>query len=142
MSQLGSTIRSRDLHDVARPTGALGFVCLSAYLTVQFGVLGTVETTDFVAAMTVFSIGVLAGALVLHLRLVAAGRFAEGADGSRNSLSTVSLQVLIACTALSAVALLAGRPGDSAPALAMAITALLAGAIRVAPAAARLLGAR
>ena len=142
MSQLGSTIRSLDLHDLARPTGALGFVCLSAYLTVQFGVLGTVETTDFVAAMTVFSIGVLAGALVLHLRLVAAGRFAEGADVSLNSLSTVSLQVLIACTALSAVALLAGRPGDSAPAVAMAITALVAGAVRVTPGVVRFLGGR
>ena len=40
MSQSGSTFRSLDLHDVARPTGAFGFVCLSAYLTVQFGVLG------------------------------------------------------------------------------------------------------
>ena len=142
MTQFGSTIRSLDLHDFARPTGALGFVCLSAYLTIQFGVLGVFESSDFVAAMAVFSVGVLAGAMVLHLRLVAAGRFAQGADFDRNSLSTVSLQVLIACTALSSVALLAGRPGDKAPAVAMAITALIAGAIRITPAAARRLGAR
>ncbi|HEY8319192.1 MAG TPA: hypothetical protein VIG76_10200 [Amnibacterium sp.] len=142
MSQLGSTTRSLDRHDMARPTGALGFVCLSAYLTIQFGVLGVVEASDFVAAMAVFSVGVLAGATVLHLRLVTAGRFAQGADVDRNSLSTVSLQVLIACTALSSVALLAGRPGDKAPAVAMAITAIVAGVIRVTPAASRFLGSR
>ena len=132
MSQIGPTTRSIDAHAVATPTGALGFVCLSAYLTVQFAVLGLLERTDFIDAMAVFSAGVLIGSLVLHLRLAAAGRFAEGRDAARNSLATVSLQVLVACTALAALAVLGGKPADSAPAIAMAVTALLAGGIRLA----------
>jgi hypothetical protein len=40
--------------------------------------------------------------------------------------------VLVVCAVLSAVALLAGSPGDHVPALALAITALIAGAVRLA----------
>jgi hypothetical protein len=107
-------------------------VALSAYLTVQFTVLDVIERSDFITAMAVFSTGVLLAALSAHLRLVAAGRFADGAEADRNGLPRVSLQVLVACTALSVFALLAGSPGDHAPALALAITALLAGAVRLA----------
>jgi hypothetical protein len=136
MSPLAQTTRPLDSHAIATPTGVLGFVCLSAYLTLDFAVLGLLERTDFVAAMAVFSGGVLAGSVVMHLRLVRARRFAVGADASRNSLATVSLQVLVACAVLSAVALLAGKPGDDMPALAMAITALVAGGMRLAGSAA------
>lgn len=132
MSSIGHATRSLRTLDLARPTGALGFVCLSAYLTLAFALLGMLEPTDFVEAMTVFAAGVLAGAAVLHVRLVAAGRFAEGDDAARNSLRTVSLQVLVAGTLLAGVALLAGRPGDVVPAVAVAVTALAAGGVRIA----------
>lgn len=135
MSPIGSPTRP-SARVAATPTGALGFVVLSAYLTVQFSVLDVLERSGFVAAMAVFSTGVLLASLSAHLRLVAAGRFAEGAEAARNSLPRVSLQVLVACSVLGGVALLAGRPGDQAPALAVAITALLAGSVRLATAAA------
>ncbi|MCU1473391.1 hypothetical protein [Amnibacterium sp.] len=130
MSPIGSPIRPA-ARVAATPTGALGFVTLSAYLTVQFTVLDVIGRSDFITAMAVFSTGVLLAALSAHLRLVAAGRFAEGAEADRNGLSRVSLQVLVACTVLSGFALLAGSPGDHAPALALAITALVAGAVRL-----------
>jgi hypothetical protein len=131
VSRIGSPTRPAT-RVAATPTGALGFVALSAYLTVQFTVLDVIERSDFITAMAVFSTGVLLAALSAHLRLVAAGRFAEGAEADRNGLPRVSLQVLVACTVLSGFALLAGSPGDHAPALALAITALLAGTVRLA----------
>lgn len=127
----GSPSRPVPSRVAATPTGALGFVVLSTYLTLQFTVLDLLQHTGFVTAMTVFSIGVLLASLTMHLRLVAAGRFAEGAEAERNGLPRVSLQVLVVCAILSAVALLAGSPGDHVPALALAITALVAGAVRL-----------
>jgi hypothetical protein len=130
VSRIGSPTRPA-ARVAATPTGALGFVALSAYLTVQFTVLDVIDRSDFITAMAVFSTGVLLAALSAHLRLVAAGRFAEGAEADRNGLPRVSLQVLVACSALSGFALLAGSPGDHAPALALAITALVAGTVRL-----------
>jgi hypothetical protein len=131
VSRIRSAIRPAVSRVAATPTGALGFVMFSAYLTVQFTVLDLLARSDFITAMAVFSTGVLLASLSAHLRLVAAGRFAEGAEADRNGLRRVSLQVLVACTFLSGFALLAGSPGDHAPALALAITALLAGAVRL-----------
>ena len=132
MSRIGSPSRPTPVRVVATPTGALGFVVLSTYLTLQFTVLDVLQHRDFVTAMTVFSIGVLLASLTMHVRLVAAGRIAEGAEAERNGLPRVSLQVLVVCAVLSAVALLAGNPGDHVPAIALAITALIAGAVRIA----------
>ena len=131
MSRIGSPSRPLPVRDVATPTGALGFVVLSTYLTLQFTVLDLLQHRAFVTAMAVFSIGVLLASLTMHVRLVAAGRIAEGAEAERNGLPRVSLQVLVVCAVLSAVALLAGSPGDHVPALALAITALIAGAVRL-----------
>lgn len=132
MSRIGSLSRPAPARVVATPTGALGFVVLSTYLTLQFTVLDLLQRRDFVTAMTVFSVGVLLASLTMHLRLVAAGRFAEGTEAERNGLPRISLQVLVVCAILSAVALLAGSPGDHVPALALAITALVAGVVRLA----------
>jgi uncharacterized membrane protein YidH (DUF202 family) len=132
VSRIGSPSHPTPVRVAATPTGALGFVVLSTYLTLQFTVLDLLQHRDFVTAMTVFSIGVLLASLTMHLRLVAAGRFAEGAEAERNGLPRISLQVLVVCAVLSAVALLAGSPGDHVPALALAITALIAGAVRLA----------
>jgi hypothetical protein len=132
--RIGSLPRPATSRVAATPTGALGFVGFSAYLTLQFTVLDLLERTDFITAMAVFSTGVLLASLSAHLRLVAAGRFAEGAEADRNGLPRVSLQVLVACAFLSGFALLAGSPGDHAPALALAVTGLVAGAVRLATA--------
>ncbi len=132
MSRIGSPSRPTPVRVAATPTGALGFVVLSAYLTLQFTVLDVLQHRDFVTAMTVFSVGVLLASLTMHLRLVAARRFSEGAEAERNGLRRISLQVLVACAVLSAVALLGGSPGDHVPALALAITALVAGTVRLA----------
>ena len=132
MSRIGSPSRPAPSRVAATPTGALGFVMFSTYLTLQFTVLDLLQHSDFVTAMTVFSIGVLLASLTMHLRLVAAGRFAEGAEAERNALPRVSLQVLVVCAILSAFALLAGSPGDHVPAIALGITALVAGTVRLA----------
>ena len=131
MSRIGSPSRPTPVRVVATPTGALGFVVFSAYLTLQFTVLDLLQPRDFVTAMTVFSTGVLLASLTMHLRLVAAGRVSEGAEAERNGLRRISLQVLVVCAVLSAVALLGGSPGDHVPALALAITALIAATVRL-----------
>ncbi|MGN6741715.1 MAG: hypothetical protein ACTHJL_00255 [Amnibacterium sp.] len=132
MSPIGPSTRPLRSADLARPTGALGFVCLSAYLTLLLAVLGLLQPAGFVEAMTVFAAGVLAAATVLHVRLVSAGRFVEGAEARRNGLGTASSQVLVACALLGAVALLGGRPADVVPAIAMGVTALTAAGVRIA----------